>query len=165
MKIEPCFVCSSPCYPGHGTPFFAVPLFLNAHFSPSQVLILACSLSLGTMFVRNDAKCFRFCRSKCSKNFKFVRSGYRLRRTHVLTSLSSQNEAQPAQAQVDKSIPQGCWQGDDCRECQGRLKSRLDDVRSNPLHSVRRTRLSISRNVVMYQSSTTASWSRRRSRV
>ncbi|CAE7786797.1 Rsl24d1 [Symbiodinium sp. KB8] len=101
MRIESCSFCGSPSYPGHGT-----------------------------MFVRNDCKVFRFCRSKCRRSFMTKRNPRKVRWTKAFRKASGKDMTVDATFEFEKRRNEPVRYDRNLVATTIRAMKRIDEIRT-----------------------------------
>eukprot|EP01139_Manchomonas_bermudensis_P023388 Amastigsp_a841063_1133.p1 type:complete len:195 gc:universal Amastigsp_a841063_1133:871-287(-) len=100
MRLYKCWFCSSTIYPGHGV-----------------------------AFIRNDATIFRFCRSKCHKNFKMKRNPRKLPWTKAFRTTRGKEMAMDSTFDFERKRNVPIRYNRDIVEATLRAIKKIDEVR------------------------------------
>ena len=95
MRLENCWFCSSTVYPGHGITFVRSDCTVR-QACPFNRCTREAGAASGELqsWLAPGAQVFRFCRSKCHKNFKMKRNPRKVRWTKAYRKLAGKELAE-----------------------------------------------------------------------
>ncbi|KZT09509.1 uncharacterized protein LAESUDRAFT_735204 [Laetiporus sulphureus 93-53] len=116
MRIEKCYFCSKSVYPGHGS-----------------------------AFVRNDAKVFRFCTSKCRKNFNMKRNPRKVRWTKAFRKAAGKEMTIDSTIEFEKRRNVPVRYDRELVQTTVKAMKRIADIKQRREHAFWKTRMAASR--------------------
>ena len=115
MRLEKCWFCSGTVYPGHGITFVRN----DATVSRQLPVPAALQVTLQQLFHRRffvNLQVFKFCRSKCHKNFKMKRNPRKVKWTKAYRKLAGKELAQVSLACLYCTVLLQGLSTDPCRD-------------------------------------------------
>ncbi|EGN93481.1 hypothetical protein SERLA73DRAFT_189640 [Serpula lacrymans var. lacrymans S7.3] len=116
MRIEKCYFCSTNVYPGHGS-----------------------------AFVRNDAKVFRFCTSKCHKNFRMKRNPRKVRWTKAFRKAAGKEMTIDSTIEFEKRRNVPVRYNRELVQTTIKAMKRIGEVRQRREHAFWKHRMAVAR--------------------